>query len=61
MEWQEEERYQVIGRIPTIGIVVVIFSIWYFEDTDEKIHRIISARRAEPPEQKRYLGRFSKT
>jgi len=60
MEWKGEERYQVVGSVPNLGVIVVIFSIWYFEETDEKVHRIISARQAEPPERKRYLSRFSR-
>ncbi len=58
MEWKGEERYQVIGNVPHIGVIVVIFSAWYLEGTNEEVYRIISARQGEAPERKRYFSRF---
>lgn len=56
MDWQAEKRWQLIGKIPVTGVIVVVYTIRLFEDSDEEIYRIISARRAESAELKEYFG-----
>jgi hypothetical protein len=54
MDWSGEERYELIGRIPNTGIIVVVYTVWNFEDQDEELYRIISARRANKSERAKY-------
>ncbi len=52
LTWEGEERFQVIGEIPVIGIVTVVFVLR--EHDDEKSFRIISARKAIKSEEAGY-------
>lgn len=59
MDWQGEERSEIIGKIPTIGIIVVVYAIWELEGSNEQIYRIISARRANQAESRKYFEGIS--
>lgn len=56
IEWEGEERQQLIGCIAKAGIIAVIHAVWSMEFEDEKVIRIISARRADRSERKEYFG-----
>lgn len=60
MDWQGEERLEIIGRIPVIGIIVAIYAIWQAEGSNEEIYRIISARRANKKECAKYNDAVSR-
>ncbi len=46
-----EDRWQIIGKINDIVLVVVVFAI---RDEEAEVYRIISARRVTAHERKRY-------
>lgn len=52
LTWEGEERFQVVGEIPVIGIVTVVFAVR--EHYEEKSWRIISARKAIKSEEAGY-------
>jgi uncharacterized DUF497 family protein len=60
MEWRCKQRFQLVGRIPLAGVIAVVYTIRLFQDEDEEIYRIISARLAEKHEQEDYYRRIQK-
>ncbi|WP_321474907.1 BrnT family toxin [uncultured Paludibaculum sp.] len=48
-----EERWQSIGRIGSV-LVVLVAHTWKLENDADEVVRIISARKATPNERKRY-------
>lgn len=54
-----EERWIVIGEIPVMKIIVVVHTVTQSEGAEEKVLRVISARKATRKERDAYLSRRS--
>jgi uncharacterized DUF497 family protein len=54
-----ELRLHAIGSVDGIVLILVVHTVRYEEETDVII-RIISARKAEPVEKRRYRAQFTK-
>jgi uncharacterized DUF497 family protein len=52
LEWQDEDRFQVVGEIPRIGAIFVVYVVR--EHHGENSIRILSARKATATEESDY-------